>query len=335
MRTNLTAAFRAAPAKDRGIQARLRLVQREFDYMWSVVKIYSLYRAGLMADDSMLLFDLMAAEIRKHRAKVNSWYTASGKMRPFYRWPVVFANAPKAKLLAGGNMSGAFAAPFTWDLDGVRKGRIAYRSKKSSALKAVFVKKQTALMDIPRQETLNTTDGSKLQNKTLFATAYDDKNLFFMLECDWLEADKIKIKPSGAGGSPWNQESVDILVCTSNAKDKYHHFIFNPAANSFYLGRFGFVTNALDPGYGKYEKIDSHWEYKAWIDLKKKKWYAKVKIPFETLGVKTPAPGYRWTINVSRLNFTGSKRPQFSIWSQIPGEPAFKNPAAFGDLVFE
>ena len=335
MRTNLTAAFRAVPKEDKAVFARLKLVQREFDYMWSVAKIYSLYRASLMSDDSMMIFDLMASEIQKHNAMINSWYDSKGNMKRFYNWPVVFANVPKNKLLAGGNMSGTLKAPFTWDLAGVRRGRIAYRNKKASEMMVKFINSPKELNFLQKKESLTTVNGSKVKNKTNFTVAYDKKNLYFAIQCDWKEAETVLIKSLGANGPAWNQESIDILICPSDAKDKYFHFIFNPIENSFYIGRFGFITNALDPGYGKYEKISIPWNYKASIDKNGKKWYATVQIPFKSLNVKSPVTKDIWTMNLSRLNFVSNKESQLSIWSQIPGEMAFKNLAAFGNLVFE
>jgi hypothetical protein len=76
---------------------------------------------------------------------------------------------------------------------------------------------------------------------------------------------------------------------------------------------------------------NSGFEVKARIDKEKKVWYAEMKIPFEKLGVATPANGTKLRTGIYRC--AGREPARTLVSWQVTGARSFHVPERFGTLV--
>jgi len=125
MENHLKIAFKRDA--DPRVQARLRLVQREFQYLKNLSAIFAYYRA-FRTGGSWEVFDLMAAEINSRNALIDSWYvevkrdngsTWNMKMEDGFSF---FGDAKKDYLKLNGRLLDR--PPMTWDLKKIRETKI-------------------------------------------------------------------------------------------------------------------------------------------------------------------------------------------------------------------
>ena len=102
------------------VQARLKLIKRELDYLKNLVEIYACNDAYNMTH-SPEAFRLLDAAVRKRDKMLDSWYDVNGKMKqePGFNWPF-FMNLPKRVVRDGG---GQVPSPFPGLLKRVEKLR--------------------------------------------------------------------------------------------------------------------------------------------------------------------------------------------------------------------
>ncbi len=95
--------------KDPKVQARLKLVKRELDYLKNLIEIYACNDAYNMTH-SPEAFKLLDTAVRKRDKMLDSWYDANRKMKqePGFNWPF-FLNLPKKVIRDGG---GQVPSPF-------------------------------------------------------------------------------------------------------------------------------------------------------------------------------------------------------------------------------
>lgn len=95
--------------KDPKVQARLKLVKREFDFLKSLLGVYACYDAYEMTH-SREAVELLDGALKKHDQLIDSWYDENGKMKqePGFDWPF-FYNLPKDVIKDGG---GSICSPY-------------------------------------------------------------------------------------------------------------------------------------------------------------------------------------------------------------------------------
>jgi hypothetical protein len=167
--------------------------------------------------------------------------------------------------------------------------------------------------------------------KTVFKATYDDSNFYIGTEAE-IEPG-MEFTAVGKDGPCWRQDSIDITLEPWGDREKYYHFIYGPVANSLYDETIGFVTDLLDPRYGKPDKDwDCEWEYKSFV--KGDKWISYIKIPYKTLGIEAPISGAIWTGNVGRMHsFKDIK--EASVWSPSIRSTSFRDKDSTGEFKFE
>jgi len=323
---------------------RLALVRLEYDHavkMANVAHLYAAYRLHPTAE----FFAPLGDAIKARRAYVESLYDEKGRVRPIPDWPelVVFSGAPKRTLTAGGYLQAVLSTPFGWDVDymrardilpgsGVRKqkvGRLAAKPTLGDFEGGVW-------KDVP----WNAMTGIQLEpvsNTTRFKMGHDAENLYVAVETTL--ADAVETPAFGHDGDAWTTEAIEILVDPFGEREKYYHFIYNPAEGSCYDAAFGFIDWPEDPLYNKF---DPRWNG-AWSFASARgdnRWRSLVTIPFKSLGVPPPEPGTKMCLNIAREGGVYGKpmdrgNPEQATWSPNLEERSFHGRDAMGEITFE
>jgi hypothetical protein len=359
MSDNLKRAF--TMDSDPRVQARLRLVQREFLYLKNVVSIFTYYRAYRLSG-SMSAFDLLAAEMEQRNAIIDSWFVANEKATTDPKAPKWKAKMEDGFAMFGGNKddikrggqqgSGDLSGPpFTWDMPKMREKL----SSPTAAVDAPRLYKAVRLTQPPvlngvLDETawkkaavaeLGEISQGTLKDGASFRVAYDAMNVYFAVVCKFADVGQEKFAAFGRDGSCFKQECLELFIDPYGTREKKYHFMLNPVADSSYDARFGFIEDSLDPRFGKSDVTwNGAWEYTASVDKEKQCWTAVVQIPFATLGVPAPQPGVNWTMDVAREHYypnkdTGKKVQELSSWAPNLEERGFGKLSGFGTLEFE
>jgi len=123
--------------QDPRVQARLKLVEREFKYLKTLVSIH-VYWSAYRLSGSKGAAALLEAEIDARTELVASWYDENGrmKMEPGFNWPF-FDNVPKTILNNGG---GAILSPYPGlDIDEIRNKPASGAALKKRSFQAAYL----------------------------------------------------------------------------------------------------------------------------------------------------------------------------------------------------
>lgn len=338
--SKLTQSLEAAQKldSDADVQARLHLVAREFGYVQTLAQVFNAYRE-YQAKPSWESFGAVERAVAARTALINTWYDEAGKKKSFDGFPN-FLGSPanvKGNVLAGGKNSAVLGAPFNWSFAELRKTQflpgvtqLKVREIEAARLPSL---KLSGKVDDPAwakasQGELVESNLRKLNNGTKFRVGYDESNLYLAFECDRDQMEKYKPISAGKDGKTYSMDAQDELeISVYIGENKYYRFFFNPAPDSTFDGRYGFITDGLDPRYGNWDNDwDGKWNYAFDIDRAGNRWTAEVQIPFETIGVTPPKAGDTLQISLRRVNFLyepdklgwapgGANTPVASTWT--------------------
>ena len=232
--------------------------------------------------------------------------------------------------------------PITWDF-----GRMLANLGKPVQEKAVVVKlaKRPPRIDgrldpaewkgaaVLRFEPYRSPGGIIKENAfTTVRLLYDTGRLYAGYECVEPKLEKLKLKSVGHDGSVYSNDEVEMFLNPdTESSTKFMQFMASPVKDAYYDARLGFVTDTLDPNYGKRDLRgwNPTWRYAWHIDKPGKRWTLEMAIDFATLGVPPPKPGDTWTGNFARVRRTDGA--DLFAWCA----EAFGNPETFGELRFE
>lgn len=345
MEKNLSSA--KSMAADPEVLARIRLVEREFQYVRNVAGMFTHYRSYRL-QPNFRTFEPVARAVEQRNALIDSWYDEAGKMRKIDGWPTFFGNPSKAELLAGGRLAAPLGSPATWNIEQFRKANFlpgAVQPGHGAVDKIKVVKWNPAPAGgIPsadnwkplKQEEFVSVVFGELKNGGRFRVAYDEEAIHFDFECDLEDAAGLKPVSRGRDGKAWQSECLEIFLDPSGKRRTYFHFVFNPAQESFYDARYGFVTDDLNPLFNKEDPSwNPEWNYSTAIH--DKRWTARVRIPFSALETKPPAAGSAWLAKFARSEYPSAKGnpPIQSCWPPSLDSKGFGDPSTFGELLFE
>lgn len=227
-------------------------------------------------------------------------------------------------------------APFNWDT-----GKMHSEKADMPGTKTVSVLKtdSTPSINSPAWEKSPSSPfenayGGKAGAETKFQILYDSRNLYIRFDAD-LPAAGNKLAARGRDAELWLQEAIDFCLSPSSDRDRFYHFSFEPLPDSFYDAANGFITDTLDPLFGKDDITwNPEWKYENSFAPDEKKWISMATVPFESLGVAAPAKGDVWLGNFGRAYFGSGKR-EHSLWSgKGIGKNSFDG-KSFGELVFK
>jgi len=341
MEKNLTRAEQLAVSDK--VKKRLALVRTEFDYLKNLSNILNLYNAYIVSPD-WPSFDKLASEIEKRNVMIDGFYNEKGTMKKLADWPAIsfFSNISKDMLKVNGRMRAPVNSPLSWDTTQLKKNKILPGSSKKKM--TVYKASEKISMDgnldsgvwknIPFEQ-MGEVQMGKTRQKTQFKMTYDNENLYLAFD-GTLPPGELKINPCGNDGPCWAQECLEIFLDPYAGKEVFYHFIFNPVPDSRYDAISSLLIDPLDPGYGKDNPSwNAEWEYANYIDSSKNQWKALVKIPFKSLGIKTPGNGATWFINAAREHhIPGTKNIEYHLWSPNLETINFCDREAFGEIVF-
>lgn len=338
MAANLERA-KALARSDR-VKAQLQLVEIEFNNVRSLASIFQYYRAYRLAP-SWPALELLAGAVEARRAMVEALFP-EGKLMSIRGMPVLFGGSAQDYVYKGGRHIGT---PLNWDFALLREKQVL----PGVASKAIEAPRLAGItldgrFDEPAWQAAQFQELSEIgmgamQNTSRFKVGYDHESFYLAVECNYDSQERMDaLKPVGAGGQAYYQESIEVMLDAFGDREKYCHLVFNPVPNSTYQRRFGYITDPLHPLYGKFETTwNGAWEYAPLIDRDRKCWTAEVRIPFASLEATPPGPGTIWTLNVGRNEYpTGeTNAPVYSLWSPNLEMRSFHNTATFGDVVFK
>lgn len=326
--------------RDPKVQARLKLVKREFDYLKARVTLYSLMDSFRLTNAPALI-PVIEKELKTRDALVDSWYDAKGKMKhePGFEWPFL-EDRPKNIILYGGlEVINPFPAELSKGIEPLKKALNMTTKPEDFKVLAAKIPNEAALKTFFATMGRNPASFGGNPVTTLFKAATDKDNLYLFVECN---LDKY----SDAYFDAWvksplcrDNESLEIYLDVNGDRKKFHHFLVNPLTKNTSEGRRGFRDDPLHPDFGREDKTwNGKWKIETSIDKARKCWFARITIPFATLGTTSPAPGSFWNMNLVRRHYpVGFKdsTTQVSAWSQLPGEDDFGNPECYGKLDFQ
>ena len=329
-----------ALARSDRVKAQLQLVEIEFNNVRNLASIFQYYRAYRLAPNWPAL-DLLAGAVEARGSMVDALFP-QGKLMQIPGMPVLFGAMPKEFVFKGGRH---IDTPLNWDFALLREKQIlpGVGSRRVEASRVTGITLDGKLDDAAWQQLefqeLSEIGMGALRNGSRFKVGYDDGSIYLGVECDFDNVARMdELKPVGAGGQAYYQESIEIMLDPYGDRERYCHLIFNPVPNSTYQRRLGYITDPLHPLYGKPDPLwEGEWDYAAFIDRERKCWTAEVRIPFTSLEASPPVPGTIWTLNVGRNEFpTGDKSVVvYSLWSPNLEMRSFHNTATFGDVVFK
>ncbi|MBN1674422.1 MAG: DUF4838 domain-containing protein [Kiritimatiellae bacterium] len=328
------------------VAARIRLVEKEIQYVQSIANVFHLYHA-YQIQPNWTTFDLLAEAIEARNALVDSYYDDKGKMKRVDGWPRFLGGAAKAELKTNGRLSAPLAAPFNWNVRLLKEKKIlpgtgsrTVRVPRVDGITLDGVLAEPAWQRVNPESFVEINMGD-LNAPTTFKVGYDDQSLFFAFACEHASVEKMDLQALGDDGACWIQECIEIFIDPTGNRDRYCQFIFNPIPNSRFDLRRGYIQDPLHPLYNKDDRAwNGRWEYAAHVDTANKRWTAEVRIPFDTLETEPAKPGAKWCMNLGREHYAGStfrgnKGQELSLWSPNLESRSFGAPHAFGDVVFE
>lgn len=322
--SSLSAAEKTLGLSDK-MKRRLKLVRREFDYTKLTAETCLLFNAYCISP-SEPLFEAMASRVEKRRVLVESFFDKKGKAKAIEGWPEYHPlNAnKKSVVMQNGRLFAPLYAPFNWNFERMRK-TMPWGGKSRKSTDVLPVGKSAPW------QSMGSMSMGKCDYETKFRCFYDAAN--FYVEVDAELPDSITFVPKGRDGECYRQECLELFIDPLFQKMRNFHFIWNPVENSCLEEAYGLSSNPLDPEGDEF-KMDwnGKWDYK--ISRKNGRWRSVVKVPFDTLGVKTPRPGTKWYFNLGRETFKGDEL-QLQLWNPSMSGRGMRDLEAMGVVEFK
>ena len=174
---------------------------------------------------------------------------------------------------------------------------------------------------------------------------YDDRNMYFAVECDEPLMEEMVVQEYKRDGFVWRTECVELLFDPEAEGAKLLHFIASPTKTGVYDGRRGYIDDPLHPLVLRNREDaswDPEWRHAFAIDKTAKRWTLEIAIPFKSLGVPPPVEGERWRANIARERNKNRWNPRkyrsapinIYAWSPNLQKVSLQDQSVFGDLYF-
>ncbi len=319
-------AAEKTPGISEKTKRRLALVRREWDYTRLTAEGCMLYDAYRLAPNAALFEDI-TVRVERRRAFIDATFGKNDRAMPIEGWPeyVPFGReTSKERMIRNGRLHAVLNAPFSWNMDSVRKALASPDALKKKAMASYGAK-------IGKWHDLGGMMLEPCERKTRFRCSYDDAN--FYIEVDAELEDSLKFTPVGHDGKCDRQECLELFIDPLYQKSRCFHFMWNPVANSFYDEAYGLSSDPLDPEADKF-KVSWNGEWGYTVKRGNGRWHSVVRVPFATLGVSKPLPGTKWFLNVGREVYKGAK-PQLQLWSPSMNGRGMGDLESMGTVEFE
>jgi len=153
--------------------------------------------------------------------------------------------------------------------------------------------------------------------QTVFRVLYDDRALYFGIECREPEMGRIVANAVGRDARVWRDDHIEIFLGVADTSPAYYQFSFN--AN-------GVRRDSLDRPGSVDPDWDGDWDLAVRRDTAA--WTAEAVIYFHGLRLD-PHAGPMWRLNVCRVR-RASQPPELSTWAHMVG--SWHRPDLFGML---
>ncbi len=159
---------------------------------------------------------------------------------------------------------------------------------------------------------------------------WSQKNLYLLFICPY---QKLNLKPnpvtSAETNQLWNWDVAEAFIGSDYLRtSRYKEFQVSPQGE--------YVDLDIDRDHPREQKgveWQSGFSVAAQIDRNKKNWYAEMKIPFDSLDIKSPKPGNELRIGLYRIE--GAEPNRIYVTWRPTGATTFHVPGAFGSLVLK
>lgn len=323
------------------VKTRLALVRTEFEYLKHLARVVHLHQAYQMVPDAALLNRLLDA-IDARNVFIAALYDNRGKPRGSDSWShVLFPfgghDANHLRLAYDGYQEPYARTCFNWDTK-------AMRSAPSPGKKRLTVTKANGpvTLDAPQWQRAAAHELTlvpplhTLPCKTTIRLLYDRSALYIRVECELDSFPQAAFPAFRRDRVLTNQEAFDVYMAPQPSRDVFYRFATGANGASKYDAASGFITDAMDPRYGRDDPAwNGEWTSETRIDAKSRRWRALITIPFKTLAVDPPAAGTTWRGNFARYHLLPREKVDRAIWSCTMAITSMEDRSVFGDLVFE
>jgi len=324
---------------------RLSLVRAEFEYVKNLGTIVSLYN-GYRLTHSVDSFRPLAAALSERVKIIDAIYAGdkSPKAKPksFPEWPEIryFGKNPRSLLETNGRLLATISAPLSWDATWMLENGILPGAKKSE-LKVRLVDAEPSATNFEAGDWASapwqTLVGAQMEKPRLnvrFKLLAGSTALYIAAESEILPS--VSLTGFAHDGPTWREENFDLLFSPFGVRSRRYHLIWNPSDGSQWDAAIGFISDPLDPLYGK-ENPNWNGAWETRNTVKDGRWRSWVKLPYAVFGASRPEKGASWFFNLGRdANKTGKSADAVRLlWSPNAESQSFSNADAMGILIFE
>jgi hypothetical protein len=319
------------------VKTRLTLVRREFNYLKSLVRVIHLYHAYEIQPD-LYSRDRLLDAIDARNAEIAAYFDKNGNPLPMAGWAFALFPTEGGHDLAHMRLAhDTYQGPFkdtclNWDTKAIR--RTPLPGANSLTVKPVAGKvtlDAPAWKNVPAAILGGLPQDAKPSRKTTVRMLYDKTRFYMLVECEL----PFDLKPK-VMDDPAAKESIVVYITPSSGNDFSYRFTIAPHPKVKTDAARGFITDLMDPRYGKYDpNWNGDWTYDTKLEPDRNRWISMISVPYKTLAVQTPIPGMSWKANVGRIHIVKPNQVERSIWSSTTSTKDMEDRTAFGDIVFE
>lgn len=318
-------------AESEKVKVRLALVRRELNYLKSLAKVIHLHTGYEIAPD-LASRDRLLDAIDERNAEIASYFDERERSIPVDGWKTTLFppgghNAQHMRL-GYNRYQGPFEdTAFNWDTKAMRDAPLPG----SKRLEVRLVGHPPSL-DSPGWGKVKAVTLSPLKageppaHKTALKFLYDDQQLYLHIVFDL---------PPGTNPAAEKQDLFALYLMPSGNSGISYQFTVSPGTDSKWEAANGLISDAMDPRHDQYDPDwNGQWTYISKTDPEKNQCTALMAIPFSSLGAGKPPAGTFWRGNISRIQTTGAKPLDKTIWSSTPSTRRLDDRNAFGEMVF-
>lgn len=328
-------------AENAKVKARLALVRTEFDYVRHLARVIHLYQAFIMQPDEASRDRLLDA-IDARNAYIAGLYPKKGRRDARPQWQQAFFpfsghDANHLRLAHDGYQEPFANTCLNWDTRAMRQVPLPGRKRISVTATSMPVTLDgPGWANVAAQTLTVVPPFNKAPRNTTVQMLYDKTNLYVRMTCDLLPDGKTTFNPQRRDLDLSIHESVDLYLSPAGSRGVSYRFMAGANARSGWDAAAGFITDVMDPRYGRDDATwNGEWTHQPVVDAGKHQWRTLITIPFKTLGVTAPTPGTTWHGNVARNHQLLRSMMDRAIWSSAIGNTNMNDRSIFGEMVFE
>ncbi len=318
------------------IRERLALIRSEFDYIKHFAGVAHLHQAWQVAPDASAMDRLLDA-IDARNAYIEGLFVkseTSGWRRRYF--PLPGHNADHLRLASDGYQEPYAGTCYNWDTARLRKTPATgpKRLKVGRAPAGPVTLDAAIWREAPVHGMSLVPPLHGLPRESRLQLLWDDTALHLRFELE-LGANT-SFSAVKADRDPDNQQAVEIHLQPDPAHPLQYRFAQWPEASSGYDAIRGAISDVMDPRHGRYDSSwNGEWTREVRVEARENRWLCRIRIPFATLGTKTPVAGMSWKANFGRNSPLSRGRMDRAVWSSPRNGGPIGEPDGMGEIEFE